>query len=52
MPYSRDREKDDLDDARQILHACRDDIASLWASQEIQEGLRNEGVTLRNQSGL
>ena len=49
---SREWQKDDLDDARHILHACRHDIAALWASQEIQEGLRSEGVGLRNQSGL
>lgn len=49
---SRDWQKDDLDDARQILHACREDIAALWASPEIQDVLKAEGVTLRNHSGL
>ncbi|THH32534.1 hypothetical protein EUX98_g1599, partial [Antrodiella citrinella] len=45
-------QKDDLDDARQILHACREDIAALWTSPEIQDLLRVEGVTLRNHSGF
>lgn len=45
-------QKDDIDDARQILHACKEDIAALWASREVQDVLKNEGVTLRNQSGL
>lgn len=49
---SREWHKDDLDDARQILHACREDVASLWSCADIQEALLKEGVALRNQSGL
>ncbi|KAH8097045.1 G-protein alpha subunit [Cristinia sonorae] len=49
---SRDWQKDDLDDARQILHACREDIKALWESQDVQEGLKNENVFLQSQSGF
>ncbi|TCD64088.1 hypothetical protein EIP91_004560 [Steccherinum ochraceum] len=48
----REWQRDEFDDARQILHACREDVTALWSSAEVQEGLRNEGVLLRNQSGF
>lgn len=43
---------DELDKARQILHACRQDIAELWGHPDVQHGLEAEGVVLRDQSGL
>lgn len=43
---------DELDKARQILHACRQDIAELWGHPDVQRGLEAEGVVLRDQSGL
>ena len=43
---------DELDKARQILHACRQDIAELWGHSDVQQGLEAEGVVLRDQSGL
>lgn len=48
----REWQKDELDNARQILHACRDDVLALWNSAEVQEALNNEGIMLRSQSGL
>ena len=48
----RDALFDDLDKARQILDACRDDITALWANQEVRQGLQGEGVSLQDQSGL
>lgn len=41
-----------LENARQILDACRGDIVALWTSGSVQAGLREEGVVLREQSGL
>ena len=41
-----------LENARQILDACRGDIVALWTSESVQAGLREEGVMLREQSGL
>ncbi|KAH9835139.1 G-protein alpha subunit [Rhodofomes roseus] len=43
---------DELDKARQILHACREDIAELWVHPDVQKGLEAEGVVLRDQSGF
>ncbi|PCH44967.1 G-alpha-domain-containing protein [Wolfiporia cocos MD-104 SS10] len=47
-----DPRRNDLETARQILHACRDDIVELWASTLVQDGLKNEGVSLQEQSGF
>lgn len=47
-----DTRQDELDDARQILNACRDDIVTLWADPDAQAGLQDEGVSLQQQSGL
>ncbi|EJF63820.1 G-protein alpha subunit [Dichomitus squalens LYAD-421 SS1] len=41
-----------LENARQILDACRADIVALWASEGVQAGLTEEGVVLREQSGF
>ena len=43
---------EELENARQILDACRADIVGLWASESVQSGLREEGVVLQEQSGL
>lgn len=43
---------DDLDDARRILDACKDDIAELWTNDEVQAVLREEGLCLEEQAGL
>lgn len=47
-----DNRPDELDNARQILHSCREDIVNLWTDPVIQTGLRDEGVSLQEQSGL
>ncbi|RDX54681.1 G-protein alpha subunit [Lentinus brumalis] len=43
---------EELENARQILDACRADIVSLWASSSVQLGLSEEGVALQEQSGF
>ncbi|RPD65675.1 G-alpha-domain-containing protein [Lentinus tigrinus ALCF2SS1-7] len=43
---------EELENARQILDACRADIVSLWASSGVQIGLKEEGVVLQEQSGF
>lgn len=47
-----DTRQDELDDAQQILNACRDDIVTLWADPDAQAGLQDEGVSLQQQSGF
>ncbi len=51
-PRGHDTSPDELDKARQILNACKEDIAALWLDEEVQEGLRSEGIFLQDQSGL
>ncbi|CCM02500.1 uncharacterized protein FIBRA_04602 [Fibroporia radiculosa] len=43
---------DEMDSARQILHACREDIVDLWTDPLIQAELKVEGVSLQEQSGF
>ncbi|KAI0949741.1 hypothetical protein AcW1_009263 [Taiwanofungus camphoratus] len=43
---------DDLDDARRILEACREDILSLWADDSVQGLLKEEEITLQDQPGF
>ncbi|KAJ7484668.1 guanine nucleotide binding protein, alpha subunit [Mycena latifolia] len=37
---------------RRILSACAADITTLWASDEVQQGLRDREITLQEQSGF
>ncbi|KAF7355994.1 hypothetical protein MVEN_00928800 [Mycena venus] len=37
---------------RRILSACADDIMTLWAAPELQQGLRDRGIVLQEQSGF
>ncbi|KAI1798059.1 G-protein alpha subunit [Ganoderma leucocontextum] len=41
-----------LENARQILDACRGDVIALWTNESVQASLREEGVVLREQSGF
>ncbi|KAI0746950.1 guanine nucleotide binding protein, alpha subunit [Daedaleopsis nitida] len=43
---------EELENARQILDACKADIVSLWESEFVQSGLKDEGVVLWEQSGF
>lgn len=43
---------DDLDNARQLLASCKDDIVALWSNAQVQQNLREQDVSLRDQSGL
>ncbi|KAI0790349.1 guanine nucleotide binding protein, alpha subunit [Abortiporus biennis] len=49
---SKDRQLDDLDDARKILHACKDDIVHLWENEEVQNLLHEQGLFLEDLSGF
>lgn len=52
-PSSEGYEKiEELDNAMQVLEACREDIISLWANPLVRAGLAEEGVALHEQSGL
>ncbi|OBZ78252.1 Guanine nucleotide-binding protein subunit alpha [Grifola frondosa] len=42
----------DLENARQILDACKDDIIALWADAMVQARLLEEGMILQEQSGF
>ncbi|KAF7300687.1 hypothetical protein HMN09_00954400 [Mycena chlorophos] len=45
-------EKSEEMQTRRILSACAGDIAALWASEEVQQGLRERDITLQEQSGF
>ncbi|KAI0812622.1 G-protein alpha subunit [Irpex lacteus] len=38
--------QDELQDSRQVLDACRDDIVALWAEKAVHEDLRRRSVVL------
>jgi hypothetical protein len=40
--------QDELQDTRQIIDACRDDIIALWADDAVQAGLREGKITLED----
>ncbi|KAK7683158.1 hypothetical protein QCA50_013831 [Cerrena zonata] len=43
---------DDLDNARQLLATCKDDIVALWSNAQVQQNLREQDISLREQSGF
>ncbi|KAJ7057833.1 guanine nucleotide binding protein, alpha subunit [Mycena amicta] len=45
-------EKSEEMQVRRILSACAEDIAALWASEEVQQGLQDRDITLQEQSGF
>ncbi|KZT10381.1 G-protein alpha subunit [Laetiporus sulphureus 93-53] len=49
---TRQTRSDDLEVARHILHACREDIASMWSNSIVQAALLEEGVSLQEQAGF
>lgn len=40
--------QDELQDTRQIIDACRDDIIALWADEAVQVGLRERKIDLED----
>ncbi|EKM53968.1 uncharacterized protein PHACADRAFT_145501 [Phanerochaete carnosa HHB-10118-sp] len=40
--------QDELQDMRQIIDACRDDIIALWADDAVQAGLRKHNIDLED----
>lgn len=40
--------QDELQDTRQIIDACRDDIQALWANETVQAGLRGRTIVLED----
>ncbi|KAF7289911.1 hypothetical protein MIND_01366000 [Mycena indigotica] len=45
-------EKSEEMQIRRILSACATDIAALWASEDVQQGLRDRDIILQEQSGF
>ena len=43
---------EELEHAKQVLEACREDIMALWENPLVQAGLAEEEVVLQDQSGL
>lgn len=37
---------------RRIIHACAEDIRSIWINEEVQDVLREKGIALQSQPGL
>ncbi|KAI0937522.1 hypothetical protein AcV5_000338 [Taiwanofungus camphoratus] len=52
LPTQVESRPDELDNARQILDACREDIVELWADPSVRAGLKEEGVSLEEQAGF
>ena len=40
--------QDELQNARQIIDACRDDIIAVWADEAVQAGLREQSLVLED----
>lgn len=43
---------DEVDGARQVISACRENIVELWADNEVQKELAVKGIRLQDQPGL
>ncbi|KAI0360519.1 G-alpha-domain-containing protein [Trametes cingulata] len=42
----------EVENARQIVDACREEIVTMWTSSGVQAALRDEGIVLEDQSGF
>jgi hypothetical protein len=51
-PKGKGKAEEEMDAARRVIEACRDDIAELWAHQRVRDILSRRGVILEEQSGL
>jgi len=52
MSKARSQEYEEVQNARRVIEACRDDIVALWNHPAIRAGLADQSVSLEFQSGL
>lgn len=43
---------EELEDARRVIEACREDMVALWQDETVRESLKNHSMALEFQSGL
>jgi hypothetical protein len=51
-PGAGNHRKEEVQNARSVIEACREDIVALWNHQAVRASLREQSVTLEFQSGL
>ena len=49
---ARSQEYEEVQNARRVIEACREDIVTLWNHPEVRAGLADQSVSLEFQSGL
>jgi hypothetical protein len=52
MSKARNQEYEEVQNARRVIEACREDIVALWNHPAVRAGLRDQSVSLEFQSGL
>jgi G-protein alpha subunit len=52
MSKARSQEYEEVQNARRVIEACREDIVALWNHPAIRAGLADQSVSLELQSGL
>ena len=52
MSKARSQEYEEVQNARRVIEACREDMVALWKHPAIQAGLADQSVSLEFQSGL
>jgi guanine nucleotide-binding protein subunit alpha len=52
MSKARTQEYEEVQNARRVIEACREDIVALWNHPAVRAGLRDQSVSLEFQSGL
>ena len=52
MSKARSQEYEEVQNARRVIEACREDIVALWSHPAVRAGLADQSVSLEFQSGL
>ena len=52
MSKARSQEYEEVQNARRVIEACREDIVALWNHPAVRAGLADQSVSLEFQSGL
>jgi hypothetical protein len=52
MSKARSQEYEEVQNARRVIEACREDIVTLWNHPAVRAGLADQSVSLEFQSGL
>jgi guanine nucleotide-binding protein subunit alpha len=52
MSKARSQEYEEVQNARRVIEACRDDIVTLWNHPAVRASLADQSVSLEFQSGL